>query len=123
MKESETPVAILPLEIDAVEAFRPQAELRLNFAKAIQRKTGEPLSLTLFKYTDIYRRLGLGEPPKDVRGPEDLHPVWNALVREIRKRQIPQRPLSIELCKFEGNPATLFQMKGSGVSGCLLTRY
>jgi len=78
-------VAILPLEIDAVEAFRPQAELRLNFAKAIQRKTGEPLSLTLFKYTDIYRRLGLGEPPKDVRGPEDLHPVWNALVREIEE--------------------------------------
>lgn len=110
-----------------VDTLREEADLYIDFAEAVSKKTGRPLEDVLLNYTPLYARFGI--VPKQ---PDSDNPVWKEFIEGIKnlddedlknyvydffkKRQEVKKTLNLNPNKIKP-PGSCFQyeIKGSKV--------
>lgn len=60
--------------------YRDFFDLQLRFAEAIAQRRAMPLADSVLRYTNFYRRFGLGDAKAD-----EPHPLWHAYAREMSR--------------------------------------
>jgi hypothetical protein len=65
---------------DKAERFRDFFDVQLRFAEAIAQKLAIPVDEAVLRYTNFYRRFGLGDVTAD-----EPHPAWHAYARELSR--------------------------------------